>query len=260
MRSQMFPRSVFSKRCFDLITSKLAHFPLELKHYKDTGWGVYTTRDITRREKILFEDPIVDLNDASSAWFSELCRDATKGTIFPNSYDPDLSDFGMFGVGMFGVARMIKISASELPERPSEHVNWKGLSWVVDEGGKPFTDSSVEKLNMEADIVGRMLNLNYAWWDTDEYALMKSKWRSNAIQSSLYLGASKFNHSCSGNIAWSPSNPMTILIAIKPIKKGEQLYYTYYHLDPDTSGEQRRAKLKDRFGFGCNCELCLSGK
>jgi hypothetical protein len=248
--NKLFPRSAFSKRCYELIHSKITQYPLELRHTTDAGWGLYSTRDIGYLEEILHEDPTLDFDAGCQGdWgFDELFLIAARGTKFS----------AICHDSHFGVACMVYNALPELPVKPSESINWKGISWMVDTTGKPYSTLGHEDMCIRADIVSRMFNLSDTWWNVDEYALLESKWKTNVIGSQFYLVASKFNHSCRANLGWHPLNIKTSIVATRHIKKGEQLFYDYN--SQVLPRDERRFHLRKIFGFDCNCELCQSGQ
>ncbi len=73
----------------------------------------------------------------------------------------------------------------------------------------------------------------------------------------VYNLASYFNHACVPNVACQIHDDLLVWKAIKPIKKGEQLYIDYMDFEVDTPKAERRGNLRDVYGFLCACELCL---
>lgn len=67
-----------------------------------------------------------------------------------------------------------------------------------------------------------------------------------------------FNHSCAPNVATVSCDNVIATIAIRPIKKGEQLFISYFgrDLNRDTAG--RRRHFDEFFDFICKCERCRS--
>lgn len=72
------------------------------------------------------------------------------------------------------------------------------------------------------------------------------------------LIAAYFNHSCAPNIATVRCDNVIAAIAIRPIRKGEQLFISYFgrDLNRDTAG--RRRHFDEFFDFVCYCERCRS--
>ncbi|GIQ79712.1 hypothetical protein KIPB_000395 [Kipferlia bialata] len=74
-------------------------------------------------------------------------------------------------------------------------------------------------------------------------------------KSNLCLIAARFNHSCMPNVClyWDRRTCMMVFHASRDIKKGEQLFVSYCHLEAPRAA--RQAKL-DVYGFKCQCQLC----
>lgn len=72
------------------------------------------------------------------------------------------------------------------------------------------------------------------------------------------LIAAYFNHSCAPNVATVRCDNVLAAIAIRPIRKGEQLFISYFgrDLNRDTAG--RRRHFDGFFDFACECERCVS--
>lgn len=62
------------------------------------------------------------------------------------------------------------------------------------------------------------------------------------------------NHSCDPNVVRVSNSPNTLLRALKPIKKGEEIFMKY----TDTSNPFwiRQAELKENYFFTCQCPKC----
>lgn len=76
----------------------------------------------------------------------------------------------------------------------------------------------------------------------------------------LYMSIWKdlFNHSCTPNIGFQLRNGSIVGFVLRPIEKGEELFYTVEEKMPE-SYVQRRAFLQNHLQIECNCELCTSG-
>lgn len=73
----------------------------------------------------------------------------------------------------------------------------------------------------------------------------------------IYNIRSYLNHSCVPNVICLSYDNVLVCKAIKPIKKGEQLFIDYLDSEIDTTKTIRRGQLRDVYGFECNCRLCL---
>lgn len=64
------------------------------------------------------------------------------------------------------------------------------------------------------------------------------------------------NHACDPNIFCMSQDNMLVCRAIKPIKKGEQLFIDYMETELETIKSERRQQLLNVYGFSCDCQLC----
>ncbi|BGP10157.1 hypothetical protein JCM10049v2_006040 [Rhodotorula toruloides] len=71
--------------------------------------------------------------------------------------------------------------------------------------------------------------------------------------SSLFLGASLFNHSCSPNARWSPLRNVMVIRSRTSIRQGDEVFLSY--VAPLDS--RRPQILQSHFPAGCKCSLCL---
>jgi hypothetical protein len=71
----------------------------------------------------------------------------------------------------------------------------------------------------------------------------------------VYSNICFINHTCIPNShnSWNSKTGLETIHAIREIKSGEEITISYAAGEP---ARQRLAKLKDAFGFDCNCELC----
>ncbi|RDL38590.1 SET protein [Venustampulla echinocandica] len=63
------------------------------------------------------------------------------------------------------------------------------------------------------------------------------------------------NHSCMPNGFIMFDGRCVSIIALNPIKKDDNIFITY--VDPTQSRDTRRAELRNRYFFDCNCEKCM---
>ncbi|WPG97404.1 Hypothetical protein R9X50_00017900 [Acrodontium crateriforme] len=85
---------------------------------------------------------------------------------------------------------------------------------------------------------------------------------SNAL-SNMTLGAGfdpilcSINHSCQPNTMLIFNNPHTMVRAIRPISRGEEIFIQYR--DPSNPFTVRQAELEEKYFFKCNCSKCEKG-
>ncbi|GAA5947321.1 hypothetical protein JCM3765_001625 [Sporobolomyces pararoseus] len=72
----------------------------------------------------------------------------------------------------------------------------------------------------------------------------------------VFLQGSRFNHSCTPNVQrhWDEEQGVEWFILSHQVKKGEELCITYQ--ETRAARVTRRARLKEAFGFDCNCSTC----
>lgn len=69
---------------------------------------------------------------------------------------------------------------------------------------------------------------------------------------------SYFNHSCVPNVKCVILGDVMNFVALRNIRKGEELTIAYTHVETRIDREARKAHLKDTMNFDCACEACLS--
>ena len=74
--------------------------------------------------------------------------------------------------------------------------------------------------------------------------------------SGCFIFPAYFNHSCNPNTYRFTIGDIFILLAMRNIKKGEEVFTSY--IESKQCYDDRRKKLKDTFGFECVCDYCKS--
>ncbi|KAJ1919534.1 mitochondrial import receptor subunit tom20 [Mycoemilia scoparia] len=76
----------------------------------------------------------------------------------------------------------------------------------------------------------------------------------------LYLVTAYLNHACKPNtkLAFPENTSKVALVAIKSIKKGDELFGSYINNQTDRPYESRSKELIDKFRLKCECALCES--
>lgn len=72
----------------------------------------------------------------------------------------------------------------------------------------------------------------------------------------LFIIQSYFNYACAPNLLYFPHNGHSVCFTIRPIKKGDQLFVSYFG-DFNEQAEVCHNLLWTHFGFDCNCERCV---
>ncbi|KAF3012590.1 hypothetical protein E8E14_005742 [Neopestalotiopsis sp. 37M] len=65
------------------------------------------------------------------------------------------------------------------------------------------------------------------------------------------------NHSCDPNVNLVFNQPSTVLRALKPIKKGEEIFMKY--IDVTNPYSVRQAEIRNTYHFTCKCSKCKKG-
>lgn len=63
-----------------------------------------------------------------------------------------------------------------------------------------------------------------------------------------------FNHSCDNNVAFSSIGDLQLVVALRDIEAGEQLFDSYSDFGP------RQIDLRAAYGFECGCRYCADGE
>ena len=72
----------------------------------------------------------------------------------------------------------------------------------------------------------------------------------------LYELLSRANHSCVPNLERAFVGETVVVTARRKVAKGGELCTSYLDQDADQSTEERRAMLKSKYNFVCECERC----
>lgn len=80
---------------------------------------------------------------------------------------------------------------------------------------------------------------------------------AHATGVALYDVATKVNHSCVPSARCVPTHGVrAVVVALRDIKKGEEIRISYIDLNAHIVKEKRREYLRARYGFECDCSLC----
>ncbi|KAF7315428.1 SET domain-containing protein [Mycena indigotica] len=90
--------------------------------------------------------------------------------------------------------------------------------------------------------------------------LPKSFGADSTGHNAVFLQASRFNHSCAPNATarFDPESFTLTVHALRPIKKGEELFISYIDLTSPSMAtrDTRRAELLHLYHFSCCCAIC----
>ncbi|XP_058806461.1 SET and MYND domain-containing protein 4-like [Phymastichus coffea] len=136
---------------------------------------------------------------------------------------------------------------------------------------RKYFDSDKRALQSSEDalFVGKLLShyqhltLLNAVTVKDLYKVSSTEWNWSPLteehSSGLYLTPflSLLNHSCFPNVkSCEMGDRSTVLYAIKPIAKDEQVFCCYGPMYSEMSRDKRRKLLSERFHFDCDCIAC----
>lgn len=77
-------------------------------------------------------------------------------------------------------------------------------------------------------------------------------------QSAVFGDICKINHNCSPNATWFWDNleRRMSVVAVRAIKRGEEISISYLPFD-ETDGVDERRRQLGHWGFVCQCEKCV---
>lgn len=79
-------------------------------------------------------------------------------------------------------------------------------------------------------------------------------WRID--KKALFIVQSYFNYACAPNILYYPYKGHTVCFSLRPIKRGEQLFVSYFG-DFNDQMEVCHSIMMESIGFDCRCERCV---
>lgn len=108
-----------------------------------------------------------------------------------------------------------------------------------------------------------LFNLAYRHTTTIEINMFSevSKVTSGGVSTRFYIYdiLSRYNHSCVPNIRHIiDDDETTYCVAVRPIKKGEQLFINYVIDMPFENDQKRKDYIMELWGFKCYCEKCIT--
>ena len=176
--------------------------------------------------------------------------------------------FGTFGTRRFCEGEQIFVERPLLTVPHTEFSFPPSLDRAeVDRRGKQLLTASVDKAlaRLDADASNRFFALSAAHcYQHDSRSL--GIFQTNAMRtsacgtSSVFALVSRINHSCSPNVlhCWNERHGELTLHAACDIELGTELSISYIPLATAAglSHQARQARLRDSFGFCCECERC----
>ncbi|GAA5994550.1 SET domain-containing protein [Rhodotorula paludigena] len=187
--------------------------------------GAFATRDIPRGELVLHDAPLFTVDAPLQAYLFQRVQSGSGGGPTPVEGEED------------------EEPAKDLDEFLDRNIRTM-LSWKTEQQRKDFWDLA----NTRPDL-------------PPAYGIFAT----NAVQTSgeiggMFLLLSRFNSSCRPTLsrpAWNPSTGSTRLYALRDIKAGEELTWTYLNVTFEFEGvEARRDEMRRVFEFECCCPAC----
>ncbi|CAO3599071.1 unnamed protein product [Absidia cylindrospora] len=103
--------------------------------------------------------------------------------------------------------------------------------------------------------IQRRITTNHAnRWDSEDMSVLDVK--MDTVATSIYILASKFNHSCQPNVLALFIGTRLQLRAIRPILPGQQLCISYGPLAANSPLVKRQEQLLEHYFFECHCQAC----
>ncbi|KAL1742041.1 hypothetical protein HDZ31DRAFT_44110, partial [Schizophyllum fasciatum] len=94
--------------------------------------------------------------------------------------------------------------------------------------------------------------------DTHALAIFQTNAVSAGGQVGIFPRMARLNHGCvrafNSVYSWRENEGALVVLALRPIAKGEELLTTYF--DTKRARDERRAHLRERYGFECSCSVC----
>ena len=153
------------------------------------------------------------------------------------------------------------------PIKPGDIIMRDSMQMKLDRGKTDVTDQQVQKAfsaMSETDQAAFMqLHEGPVPYETQLLRIYKANSFSAPPHAFVYLKFSRINHCCTPNaeIAELDNEENALLVAVKPIAKGEEVFISYLGLLEEGSKVQRNQMTKANYGFDCDCAVCgLTGQ
>lgn len=85
---------------------------------------------------------------------------------------------------------------------------------------------------------------------------LPTRFNKVGISVSQYITMGLVNHSCAPNVQRVQQSNRQIMMVVRPIRKGEQLFDNYGPIFPLMAKKQRQVTLLNQYGFKCGCDAC----
>jgi len=224
-----------AKENFNVDIGEYVNSKLEIKYDKNKGISVYSKEKINKGEILVVSKAIMAINLLKKKEDKSMCiqfynphKDEYEKTSFPLVFNEksDLED-------------ILAYKISNYPEDFDELLylfNGKNNNLNIEDRYKS-KEIDLKKLQ-------KIMRFNTKTILFNEIPLSRGIWYYPSF----------FNHSCIPNCYEFGFGDILIIIAVNSIEKNKELYLNY--LMNDLPYEMRQTKLKERFDFICNCELC----
>lgn len=117
---------------------------------------------------------------------------------------------------------------------------------------------AIPTINARFNTLRKRRFLMHLVWQHDLVGINRFQLQSESCSiDSLGIIQALFNQSCDPNVVHIYDGNKQMCTTIKPVKKGQQLFITYYKDLLMKSTHERQKKLRDTFKFTCQCSRCV---
>ncbi|KAK3722767.1 hypothetical protein LTR37_002339 [Vermiconidia calcicola] len=123
--------------------------------------------------------------------------------------------------------------------------------------------SAFDALSKEDQAAFMALHEGNLPYNTKLLRIYKANAFGDEVHAWVYLKLARLNHSCAPNAEITePYNEADVkLVALKPIRKGEEVLISYNGALEEGSKRERATVTRENHGFECNCSVCsLTGE
>ncbi|XP_057331883.1 SET and MYND domain-containing protein 4-like [Microplitis mediator] len=135
------------------------------------------------------------------------------------------------------------------------------LSGTTEIFGKKIDDPTELMNNKWTIFIGNLICRHIEIVQTNSFKIISNDCQGNSVTCGSYLAplSDLCSHSCDYNIDFICSRDIEALIAVQPIKKGQQICITYGPHYQESPAAKRRQSIQMGFKFLCQCMACVNG-
>ncbi|XP_057330864.1 SET and MYND domain-containing protein 4-like [Microplitis mediator] len=134
------------------------------------------------------------------------------------------------------------------------------LSGTTEILGKRFDDPTELMNNKWAIFIGNLLFRHMEITQKNSIDMMSNNRQGNSIKCGLFLAPFQdlCSHSCDHSAHPLSTGDINAMIAVQPIKKGQQIYISYGPHYRKLPAVQRKQLIRMNFKFWCQCTACIN--